>query len=31
MSVVYMLDANICSYIMRERPPAVLDRLQKAV
>ncbi len=26
-----MLDTNICSFIMRERPPAVLDRLQKAV
>jgi tRNA(fMet)-specific endonuclease VapC len=31
MSVIYMLDTNICSYIMRERPPAVLDRLQEAV
>src|SRR5208282_3069386 len=31
MSLVYMLDTNICSFIMRERPPAVLDRLQKAV
>ena len=26
-----MLDTNICSFIMRERPPAVLDRLQQAV
>jgi tRNA(fMet)-specific endonuclease VapC len=31
MSLVYMLDTNICSFIMRERPPAVLNRLQKAV
>lgn len=31
MSTVYMLDTNICSFIMRERPPAVLDRLQAAV
>jgi len=26
-----MLDTNICSFIMRERPPAVLARLQQAV
>jgi tRNA(fMet)-specific endonuclease VapC len=26
-----MLDTNICSFIMRERPPAVLTRLQAAV
>lgn len=26
-----MLDTNICSFIMRERPPAVLERLQQAV
>ncbi len=26
-----MLDTNICSFIMRERPPAVLERLQVAV
>ena len=26
-----MLDTNICSFIMRERPPAALDRLQQAV
>ena len=26
-----MLDTNICSFIMRERPPAVLDRLETAV
>jgi tRNA(fMet)-specific endonuclease VapC len=25
-----MLDTNICSFIMRERPPAVLERLQAA-
>lgn len=31
MSTVFMLDTNICSYIMRERPPAVLERLQAAV
>ena len=31
MSTIYMLDTNICSFIMRERPPAVLDRLQAAV
>jgi tRNA(fMet)-specific endonuclease VapC len=31
MSAVYMLDTNICSFIMRERPRVVLDRLQKAV
>jgi tRNA(fMet)-specific endonuclease VapC len=31
MSAAYMLDTNICSFIMRERPPAVLDRLQQAV
>ncbi len=30
MTVVYMLDTNICSFIMRERPPAVLERLQAA-
>ena len=27
--MIYMLDTNICSFIMRERPPAVLDRLQR--
>lgn len=26
-----MLDTNICSFIMRERPESVLERLQKAV
>lgn len=31
MPVVYMLDTNICSYIMRERPLEVLERLQAAV
>lgn len=29
MPVVYMLDTNICSYIMRERPASVLERLQE--
>ncbi|HHW4683276.1 MAG TPA: PIN domain-containing protein [Xylella sp.] len=27
----YMLDTNICSFIMRERPEAVLTRLAQAV
>jgi len=31
MTALYMLDTNICSFIMRERPPAVLGRLQAAV
>ena len=31
MSAIYMLDTNICSFIMRERPSAILDRLQRAV
>lgn len=31
MSAVFMLDTNICSFVMRERPPAVLERLQAAV
>ncbi|MCO6177402.1 MULTISPECIES: type II toxin-antitoxin system VapC family toxin [Ciceribacter] len=31
MSIVYMLDTNICSFIMRERPASVLERLQAAV
>lgn len=31
MSTVYMLDTNICSFIMRECPAFVLDRLQAAV
>lgn len=30
MSTVYMLDTNICSFIMRERPAAVLEKLQTA-
>tara|TARA_B100000678_G_scaffold157668_1_gene131645 strand:+ start:84 stop:500 length:417 start_codon:yes stop_codon:yes gene_type:complete len=29
MPVVYMLDTNICSFIMRERPISVLERLQE--
>ncbi len=29
MPTVYMLDTNICSYIMRERPVSVLVRLQE--
>ncbi|WP_081059902.1 PIN domain-containing protein [Burkholderia stagnalis] len=31
MTTLYMLDTNICSFIMRERPPAVLSRLQSCV
>ena len=31
MNTVYMLDTNICAFIMRERPPALLERLQAAV
>ena len=31
MPTVYMLDTNICSFIMRERPASVLERLQAAV
>lgn len=31
MSAVYMLDTNICSFIMRERPGVLLGRLQAAV
>lgn len=30
MNAVYMLDTNICSFIMRERPISLLDRLQTA-
>lgn len=26
-----MLDTNICSFVMRERPPVLLERLQRAV
>jgi tRNA(fMet)-specific endonuclease VapC len=29
--MIYMLDTNICSFIMRERPAQVLQRLQAAV
>jgi tRNA(fMet)-specific endonuclease VapC len=29
--MIYMLDTNICSFIVRERPPVVVDRLQRAV
>jgi tRNA(fMet)-specific endonuclease VapC len=28
---LYMLDTNICSFIMRSRPAAVLDRLEQCV
>lgn len=28
---VYMLDTNICSFIMRERPESILMRLEKAI
>ncbi len=31
MTTLYMLDTNICSFIMRERPPVVLSRLQSCV
>ncbi|WP_196259286.1 type II toxin-antitoxin system VapC family toxin [Pelagibacterium limicola] len=31
MPATYMLDTNICSYIMRERRASVLERLQHAV
>jgi tRNA(fMet)-specific endonuclease VapC len=31
MSRIYMLDTNICSFIMREQPEAVLKRLEQAV
>ncbi len=31
MSVVYMLDTNICSFVMRERPTTVLEKLRDAV
>jgi tRNA(fMet)-specific endonuclease VapC len=30
MTSSYMLDTNICSFIMRERPAAALNRLQAA-
>ena len=29
MAANYMLDTNICSFIMRERPASVLERLQE--
>ena len=29
MPAIYMLDTNICSFIMRERPVSVLERLQE--
>jgi len=31
VSKTYMLDTNICSFIMREQPEAVLMRLEQAV
>jgi tRNA(fMet)-specific endonuclease VapC len=31
MSKTYMLDTNICSFIMREQPEAVIKRLEQAV
>ncbi|EIY1881966.1 type II toxin-antitoxin system VapC family toxin [Klebsiella pneumoniae] len=31
MNRIYMLDTNICSFIMREQPEAVLKRLEQAV
>ena len=30
MSAVYMLDTNICSFVIRERPMVLLERLQAA-
>jgi tRNA(fMet)-specific endonuclease VapC len=30
MSTVYMLDTNICSFIIHERPQVLLERLQSA-
>lgn len=30
MPAIYMLDTNICSFIMRERPASVLEHLQEA-
>lgn len=29
MPTIYMLDTNICSFIMRERPASVLEHLQE--
>nr|WP_172691745.1 PIN domain-containing protein [Serratia marcescens]SAY46531.1 tRNA(fMet)-specific endonuclease VapC [Serratia marcescens] len=31
MNKTYMLDTNICSFIMREQPDAVIKRLEQAV
>lgn len=31
MNRIYMLDTNICSFIMREQPQAVIRRLEQAV
>ncbi|MGP3221100.1 type II toxin-antitoxin system VapC family toxin [Serratia bockelmannii] len=31
MNKAYMLDTNICSFIMREQPQAVIKRLEQAV
>jgi len=31
MRETYMLDTNICSFIMREMPPAILERLERCV
>ncbi|EKQ8001251.1 type II toxin-antitoxin system VapC family toxin [Raoultella ornithinolytica] len=31
MNKTYMLDTNICSFIMREQPEAVIKRLEQAV
>ena len=31
MTTSYMLDTNICSFIMRERPPGVLEKLQSCI
>ena len=31
MIKTYMLDTNICSFIMREQPEAVIKRLEQAV
>ncbi|EJI4858967.1 type II toxin-antitoxin system VapC family toxin [Salmonella enterica] len=31
MKKTYMLDTNICSFIMREQPEAVIKRLEQAV
>jgi tRNA(fMet)-specific endonuclease VapC len=29
--MIYMLDTNICSFIIREKPETVIDRLEQAV